>query len=803
MLGSGVFVATGSLPFTAPQTPTLTLWPSGKVLIEGQSGASGAARAALYDPATGTWTATGNPVAPRYYDSATLLKNGKVFVAGGNTNTSSSTTTINTTEMYDPATGTWSPGPNLLSTRARHTATLLPNGKVLIAGGMTNYLDNSTATNTTELYDPATNTITAGPSFAGNRKGHQAILLGANDKVLLAGGVSDTQVARDDANVYDPKTNSWSKAGTMTTPRGYFAVAEMLPGGRVLAAGGWNNGPAINGADVYDPATNTWTPVTPMTYKRDFHSLIRQPDGRILALGGIFSPPNVCEVYDPATNSWIPTGYSIDNHFSIGGSGAVELGSGAILTAPGNVGISELYRPVLPRTKTDFSGDLKSDIVFQNDAGTAYVFYMNGSAVQGAALMPMAAPGWELAGIGDFNGDGMADLLWVNAANPTQYWIFLMNGTTIIGNGPVTVAAGYEPTYIADFNGDGKDDILWENGTASRWFFFMNGVSIAGYSPVPLAAPGWEIAGVGNFDGVHGADLLWANTASPGTYWIYLLNGGTVIGSGPVNVGPGYQPTWIGDMNRDGKADIIWEAGPAPRYVFMMNGATVMSSPLLPVAAPGWSLVGVGDYDNFHGVDLLWQNSAAPTQYWIYLLSTSATVVGGGGVTVAPGYIPLTHALSSRLLPPGWSGHVQCAKKLTQGTSVTGVSCPNGTSIPDEVHDWYVNGPQAGTNIPTHFTAQGSWCQGQWTVNTATDMQMGFSSPAGVPSFDRTANFFSTPYAGSPLQTFREFDFPSIQGPVMSTAFSGSNVYILAAGDVPTISNRAGTVTCNWDFIFH
>ncbi len=82
-------------------------------------------------------------------------------------------------------------------------------------------------------------------------------------------------------------------------------------------------------------------------------------------------------------------------------------------------------------------------------------------------------------------------------------------------------------------------------------------------------------------------------------------------------------------------------------------------------------------------------------------------------------------------------------------------------------------------------------------------MQMGFTSPANVPSFDRTANFFSMSYVGMPTQTFHEFDFPSILGQANATTVSGSQVYPLAAGDVPTIANRAGTVTCTWDLSLH
>jgi hypothetical protein len=294
-------------------------------------------------------------------------------------------------------------------------------------------------------------------------------------------------------------------------------------------------------------------------------------------------------------------------------------------------------------TMPDFNGDGKSDIVFENDIGTRWLFNMNGVALQTATALPNAAPGWVLSGMGDFDGNGTADMLWQNSADPTQYWVYLMNGPTIIGGGLLTVAPGFKPIYIADFNSDLKADILWENNSGARWFYFMNGAAVVSYAAVPTAAAGWEIAGVGDFNGDHRADLLWVNTANPTQYWIYLMNGAAVMGSGGVNVAPGYQPTWIGDMNRDGKADIIWENGTSSRWVYTMNGAALGTGFSLPQAAAGWDIVGVGDFDNAGGLDLLWQNTANPTQYWTYLLSTTGTLVGSGGLSVAPGYEPLAY----------------------------------------------------------------------------------------------------------------------------------------------------------------
>ena len=135
------FGNTGSLN-TARYFHTATLLPNGKVLVAGGAGSSGnyLASAELYNPASGSWTPTGSLANARYAHTATLLPNGKVLVAGG---------AGTSTELYDPASGTWAVTGNLATGRLYHTATLLPNGKVLVAGG-----DNIGSLASAELYDP-------------------------------------------------------------------------------------------------------------------------------------------------------------------------------------------------------------------------------------------------------------------------------------------------------------------------------------------------------------------------------------------------------------------------------------------------------------------------------------------------------------------------------------------------------------------------------------------------------------------------------------------------------------------------
>ncbi|MEO8036712.1 MAG: kelch repeat-containing protein, partial [Acidobacteriota bacterium] len=167
------FSATGTMT-TARVNHTATLLPNGKVLIAGGGSGAGASlnTAELYDPATGTFALTGTMTGQRSFHTATLLLNGKVLIAGGYDGADPAR--LNTAELYDPVTGTFAATTGIMnSTRQLHTATLLQSGKVLIAGGMTAGL---ASLNTADVYDPVANTFTATATMSSARNAHTATL---------------------------------------------------------------------------------------------------------------------------------------------------------------------------------------------------------------------------------------------------------------------------------------------------------------------------------------------------------------------------------------------------------------------------------------------------------------------------------------------------------------------------------------------------------------------------------------------------------------------------------------------------
>jgi Kelch motif len=206
----GTFTATGSMT-SARAGHTATLLLNGKVLIAGGDGPG--ASAELYDPSTGTFAPTGNMITARRFHTATLLADGRVLIAGGFAGLSNSPTA--SAELYDPSTGTFTAlgDVSLATSQAVHTATLLGNGKVLIAGIGAN----------AELYDPATGTFTVTGAYAGSYAGPPVIdtaTLLPEGKVLITG--CDCFASAPVIELYDPGTDTFSLTGTMKGTVGWW-----------------------------------------------------------------------------------------------------------------------------------------------------------------------------------------------------------------------------------------------------------------------------------------------------------------------------------------------------------------------------------------------------------------------------------------------------------------------------------------------------------------------------------------------------------------------------------------------------
>ena len=183
--------------------------------------------------------------------TATLLSSGLVLIAGG---TDAGETPLVSAELYDPATGTWTSTGDMQVARVLHTTNRLANGTVLAVGGM-----NAAAGHSAELFDPVSGSWTATDGPAAMRQVHTATTL-EDGKVLVTGGVGDEAGRTRSAEIYDPASQSWTSVGTMTVPRGQH-TAVLLPSGSVLviAGAGTADGSHPATAEEYDPSSGTWT----------------------------------------------------------------------------------------------------------------------------------------------------------------------------------------------------------------------------------------------------------------------------------------------------------------------------------------------------------------------------------------------------------------------------------------------------------------------------------------------------------------------------------------------------------------
>ncbi|MEA2437428.1 MAG: hypothetical protein QOF65_1984 [Thermoleophilaceae bacterium] len=299
--------------FDARAFHAATMLSSGKVLVAGgySSVHGGFSSAELYDPAADDFSLTTNTMSSlRNQQAAVRLPDGRVLEIGGNGGDGS----VKTTDLYDPATNSWSAGPSMATTRRRETATVLPGGNVLVAGG----LSDAGATATAELYDPATNTWSSAGAMGQARFGHTGTLL-PGGKVLIAGGFSAASTPVASAELYDPATNSWSATGNMLAARGGHGAA-LLQDGLVLVAGG--SGPsALASAELYDPAGGNWLAAAPMgTSHADFFTTSPLADGRVLVAGGATSSTGIgptgatpsAELYSPPVAPGAPDTVTAD-----------------------------------------------------------------------------------------------------------------------------------------------------------------------------------------------------------------------------------------------------------------------------------------------------------------------------------------------------------------------------------------------------------------------------------------------------------------------------------------------------------
>ena len=292
----------------------------------------------------------------------------------------------------------------------------------------------------------------------------------------------------------------------------------------------------------------------------------------------------------------------------------------------------------------DFNGDGDSDILLRNANGSFTDWTMNGAQITAAQLLNVAGnpvsldPSWSDAGIGDFNGDGKADILLRNTNGSLADWT--MNGAQIaasqlltIGGNPVSLDPSWSVAGVGDFNGDSKADILLRNINGSLADWTMNGSQITNSQLLNVQGtavsldPSWSVAGVGDFNGDGKADILLRNTNGSLADW--TMNGSQITasqlltsGGSPVSLDPSWSIVGVGDFNGDGDADILLRNANGSLADWTMNGSQIASAQLLTAGGSpvnldaSWSVVEVGDFNGDGKADILLRNTNGSLVDW-------------------------------------------------------------------------------------------------------------------------------------------------------------------------------------------
>jgi hypothetical protein len=227
--------------------------------------------AALVDP---VWSLVAPMLTARRVPVLTTLQNGQVLATGG-----FNPTVLASAELYDPVANVWSSAGSMSSPRDYHTATLLPSGVVLVAGGD----DGMSTLASADLYDPVAAAWSPAGAMTTPRESQGTVLLG--DGTVLAAGGTDGATILGSAEVYDPVANAWSAVASMSTPRSLFTLTALQAGGAIAVGGNVGAMGDVGSAEVYDPVANAWT-ATPAIPPRQNHQAVQLANGQVLVSGG-------------------------------------------------------------------------------------------------------------------------------------------------------------------------------------------------------------------------------------------------------------------------------------------------------------------------------------------------------------------------------------------------------------------------------------------------------------------------------------------------------------------------------------
>jgi hypothetical protein len=420
---------------------TATLADGRIMVVGGEENTPGPSKVAeLYSSSAGHFTRVSDMGTARQSLVAATLTSGQVLVAGPD----------QTAEVYDPTTNTWAPTANNAANDHGGTVplvdpygiTALPDGRALLAGSPT------TATTNADLYSPADNKFhAAAPVGTARELAGQALLPGG--RVLVAGGANGP-AGLASGEVYDPGSDSWTPVSNSMPSEHIDPIMAQLPGGKVLIAGGF--APALAGppagttrAAIYDAATNTFSVTGSMTQPHLIGSGVTLADGRVLDIGGVdaVSGPTTVftttDVYYPSTGTWLPAG-PLANQLGAG-TAAPLPGGGAILAGGTNLSTqgavtTQIYEPATAPSEPTAVSALAGN-------GTAVVVWSPPATDGGVPVTGYTLHASNGATLSLGAGTTGTSVTGLPNGQPVTFTITASN---VLGTGPAAASAAVTPT---------------------------------------------------------------------------------------------------------------------------------------------------------------------------------------------------------------------------------------------------------------------------------------------------------------------------------------------------------------------
>ena len=282
----------------------------------------------------------------------------------------------------------------------------------------------------------------------------------------------------------------------------------------------------------------------------------------------------------------------------------VGLVGGAMFTVAQAAGTTAPPPAAQQPWSSDFDGDGKNDLLVRDSVvGTVEAWFLDNATVKGKqTLSDTLDPNWMLVGRGDFNGDSKPDIVWQHKIDG-RLTIWYMDGTTRTAlDSPSIILIG-DPKWtivgVGDFNSDGNADLVWQHAEGSVGVWLMTGsdvTSTPNFLPDRATDLQWKVVGVGDFNADGKSDLLWRHTAT-GEMGAWLMNGLSRIIHAPLNPLSVPDQRWqVGammDANGDGKVDIVWQHTDGTIMIWHMNGTSRVTFPVVPTLLPGgWQIAG-------------------------------------------------------------------------------------------------------------------------------------------------------------------------------------------------------------------